>query len=235
MRFLILHTTNAHWESGAPPGPELVARVGRLIGEVAERGVLRDAAGLRASALGARVRFSRGVRTITPGPFPVGKGVPAGFAVVRAASLEEAIELTTKLGTALGDADLEVRPVTEAWDIGLGPKPEGVTTRRYMAVHNVVAPTSAQEAALARVLDELTQAGVLLAAERMQPGGTGTRVVTKTGRRTVVDGPFAESKELIAGYVILELPSQHEATEWALRYAEVVDSEEVDVRPLVDG
>jgi hypothetical protein len=51
-----MHKTNAHWESGAIPGPELIARVGTLLGEMAQAGVLRGAEGLRASSEGVRGR-----------------------------------------------------------------------------------------------------------------------------------------------------------------------------------
>jgi hypothetical protein len=52
MRFIIMHKSNAHWESGAIPGPELIARVGTLLGELAKAGALLAAEGLRASSDG---------------------------------------------------------------------------------------------------------------------------------------------------------------------------------------
>ena len=56
MRFIIMHKTNAHWESGAIPGPALIARVGTLLGELAKAGVLLGAEGLRASSEGVRLQ-----------------------------------------------------------------------------------------------------------------------------------------------------------------------------------
>jgi hypothetical protein len=71
--------------------------------------------------------------------------------------------------------------------------------------------------AMGRYMAELTQAGVLLAAEGLFPSTTGARVVYAKGKRTVVDGPFAEAKELVAGFYLIEVKSLEEAIEWASR------------------
>lgn len=65
--------------------------------------------------------------------------------------------------------------------------------------------------------EELAKAGVLLAAEGLHSSAAGARVVYAKGRRTVLDGPFAEAKELIAGFYLIEVRSREEAVEWASR------------------
>jgi hypothetical protein len=65
--------------------------------------------------------------------------------------------------------------------------------------------------------EEMAKAGVLLAAEGLLPSGAGARVVYRGGERTVIDGPFAESKELIAGFYLIQVKSREEAIEWARR------------------
>ncbi|GAA1183917.1 YciI family protein [Pseudonocardia alaniniphila] len=66
--------------------------------------------------------------------------------------------------------------------------------------------------------EELHKAGVLLAGEGLEPSGaSGARVIYSGGSRKVVDGPFAESKELVAGYYLLQVSSREEAIEWASR------------------
>ena len=65
--------------------------------------------------------------------------------------------------------------------------------------------------------EALHTAGVLVAAEGLNPAGKGARVEVKKGKRTVVDGPFTESKELVGGFYILDVPSLEVAIEWALR------------------
>ena len=65
--------------------------------------------------------------------------------------------------------------------------------------------------------EELVKAGVLLAAEGLQASSKGARVIFDHGKRTVVDGPFAETKELIAGFWMIQVKSKEEAIEWAKR------------------
>ena len=65
--------------------------------------------------------------------------------------------------------------------------------------------------------EEMYKAGVLVASEGLNPGGQGARIETVNGQRIVVDGPFAESKELVGGFYILEVKSRQEAIDWALR------------------
>ena len=68
-----------------------------------------------------------------------------------------------------------------------------------------------------RFNEELHKAGVLVASEGLNPAGRGARIEVKNGKRTVVDGPFTESKELVGGFYILDVPSLEAAIEWALR------------------
>jgi hypothetical protein len=72
-------------------------------------------------------------------------------------------------------------------------------------------------AEMQRFNDELARSGVLLAAEGLRPSADGARVHLKDGRTTVLDGPFAEAKEVIAGFWILQVHSREEAVEWVKR------------------
>jgi hypothetical protein len=78
-------------------------------------------------------------------------------------------------------------------------------------------PSAELIGAMVRFNDELAQAGVLLAAEGLHDSSRGARVVYAAGERSVVDGPFAESKELIAGFYLIDVRSKQEAIEWAKR------------------
>ena len=80
------------------------------------------------------------------------------------------------------------------------------------------APSGELLAAMARYNDELEQAGVLLDLAGLLPSAEGRRVRFSGGERSVVEGPFAESKTLIAGYWILQVKSMDEAVEWAERF-----------------
>ena len=81
--------------------------------------------------------------------------------------------------------------------------------------------------------EELQTAGVLVAAEGLNPGAPGARIVVSEGKRKVVDGPYAESKELIGGFYIIDVPSLAEAKAWALRCPTGLGSDDVlDIRQL---
>lgn len=238
MRFMIMHRTDAKTEAGAMPSPEFIERVGQMMGDLVKTGVLRDGEGLRPSSEGVRLQFTGGRRTITRGPFGGAKAVPAGFATLRVTSLDEAIDWVSRFAALIGDVDIDIRPVTEMWDLGVAPKPEGLTTTRYMAVHchdeagGDAPPAPELMAAMGRLIEEMTRAGVLLATEGMQPSAKGARIVSTGGKHKVTDGPFAEAKELIGGYVIVDVPSLDDAKDIALRYADVMGDITMDIRAL---
>ncbi len=96
-----------------------------------------------------------------------------------------------------------------------------------------IPPSPAVMEGVGRVVEEMTRAGVLLVAEGVRPSSEGARVTVSGGRRTVIDGPFAEAKELIGGFMLVQVRSVDEAVEWAARLAEVLDAE-VEVRPVVE-
>jgi hypothetical protein len=92
-------------------------------------------------------------------------------------------------------------------------------------------------AAMATYHEELQKAGVLLDASGLQPSSKGWRIRYSGGKRTVIDGPFAEAKELIAGYTVIQVRSRDEAMEWARRFpapfGDTTDSE-IEIRQMYD-
>jgi hypothetical protein len=84
--------------------------------------------------------------------------------------------------------------------------------------------------------EELVKAGIMLAGDGLQPSSKGKRIRISGSKRTVVDGPFAETKELIAGYWIWQVRSMEEAVEWARRCPEPMPGEESDleIRPVYE-
>lgn len=79
-------------------------------------------------------------------------------------------------------------------------------------------PEDSLAEAMARYDEALAQAGVLLDANVLQPSSKGWRLRYSGGQRTVIDGPFAETKELVAGYTLIQVRSREEAMEWARRF-----------------
>jgi hypothetical protein len=81
-----------------------------------------------------------------------------------------------------------------------------------------VMPTDEQITEMAEFHEELAKAGVLVAADGLHPTSKGFRIRYDGDRRTVVDGPFTESKELVAGFTTIDVRSREEALEWARRF-----------------
>ncbi|MCI0330090.1 MAG: YciI family protein [candidate division Zixibacteria bacterium] len=90
-------------------------------------------------------------------------------------------------------------------------------------------------AAMATYHEELAKAGMLLDASGLQPSSKGWRIQYSSGKRTVIDGPFAETKELIAGYTLIKVKSREEALEWSKRYPKPHFTDcEIEVRQLYE-
>ena len=96
-------------------------------------------------------------------------------------------------------------------------------------------PTQEEMAKMGRLIEEMTRAGVLIATDGLQPSSKGTRVEIAGGKFTVVDGPFAETKELISGYAIVQAKSKEHAIELAKRFLEVMGEGVSEIRLMHDG
>ena len=97
-----------------------------------------------------------------------------------------------------------------------------------------VMPSQQLLAAMGNYNEELVKAGVMLAGEGLQPSSKGKRVRFSGGKHTVIDGPFAETKELIAGYWLWQVRSMDEAVEW-LKKAPFEDGEELEIRRVFEA
>jgi hypothetical protein len=100
-----------------------------------------------------------------------------------------------------------------------------------------VMPSAELIAAMGRYNEELVKAGVLLAGEGLQPSSKGARVRIAGTERSVIDGPFAETKELIAGFWIIDVKSLDEAIEWVKRVPGPMDSDEpseIEIRQVFE-
>ncbi|MGD3105681.1 YciI family protein [Streptomyces sp. YGL11-2] len=116
MRFMMLVRIDERTAPAAGPSPELMAEMGRLMDEMTKAGVLLDTAGLRPSAEGSRVRLSGGKLSVTDGPFAEAKEVIGGYALLQAASKEEAVEWAKRFLRVHGDeweVTTEIRQVEE--------------------------------------------------------------------------------------------------------------------------
>jgi hypothetical protein len=127
MRFLSLYKTV---ETNTPPTQDEMDRMGKLIEEAMREGWLLATEGCLPSALGARVRSTGGKVTVTDGPFSESKELVGGFAILQAASKEEAIELCRRFLSVAGDGECELRQIYEPGDAECGPAHEAAAAQR---------------------------------------------------------------------------------------------------------
>ncbi len=99
-----------------------------------------------------------------------------------------------------------------------------------------VMPSTEMMAAMGDFNEQLVKAGVMLAGEGLHPSARGKRVQFSGSRRTVVDGPFAETKELVAGFWLWQVKSMDEAVEWVRRCPNPMPGDsEIEIRPLFEA
>jgi hypothetical protein len=239
MRFMIMHKNDPRTEAGLPPPIELVHEMGAFIGEYAAKGQMIDGAGLGASKTRTRLVFKNGQCTVKRGPYQGEHELPAATLLLKVSTREQAIGWAERYGKILGDGELEVGKVNEPWDIGLMPEPENAPLQMLLIEKGDQATEGAgrspeQKAALSRLRTEMTKAGVLVRSLRLQSSSRGKRLNFTNNELRVVDGPFAESKELIGGFAVMELSGFDEAIEMCRRYAKILGGTlEIDMR-LVD-
>lgn len=239
MRYLIAHKADSRSEQGIAPEKELVARVGQMIGRMSRARALEAGEGLGPTSRGARVRFRGGSRDVLPGPFTGGHELPASLSIIRTATLDDAVEWAASQAQALGDLDVDIRPVVEPWDLGFSEKPADLETTRYMVVRKADAATEAgtvpalsRRAAFAALLEDTSRTGVHVATEVVRPSAKGRRYLNTSDGISVYDGPFVESKELLGGYVIVKGDSLDAVDHWVREYIEAVGPREVDLLEL---
>jgi hypothetical protein len=125
MRFMMIVKASQDSEAGKMPGEELLAAMGKYNEELANAGALLAGEGLHPSSKGARVRFSGERRTVALGPFAPVEDLVAGFWLIQADSIEEAIAWARRCPNPMeGESEIEIRQVFEAADFGEAFTPE---------------------------------------------------------------------------------------------------------------
>jgi hypothetical protein len=239
MHFMIMHKNDAQTEAGQPPPPELVSKMGEFIGEYAKSGRFVDGAGLSGSKDRTRLVFRAGRCTIKHGPYAGEHELPSSVLQLKVATREQAIGWAERYGKVLGDGEIELGQVNEPWDIGLMPVPKNPPLR-FLLIEKADAETEAggrspqKKAELTRLKTEMTKAGVLVKSITLKPSISAKRLTFTNNALHVIDGPFAETKELIGGFAILNLSGMDEAVDLCRNYAAILGGTlEIDVR-LVD-
>ena len=125
MRFILMGVATQESEASPPPKPEAFAAMQEYNEDLAKRGILLAAEGLTPTSKGARVTFNDDERIVTDGPFAEAKEVIAGFSIIKASSLEEAINLVKRTPNIFpnGKAVVEIRKLMDVEDFGEGFTP----------------------------------------------------------------------------------------------------------------
>ena len=123
MRFMVIVPGNKESEAGVLPDEKILAAMGRFNEEMVKAGVMLAGEGLHPSSKGARLKFSGGKTTVTDGPFAESKELIAGFWLIQAKSMDEAIAWMKRAPFG-GGTEIEIRPVFEAEDFGAEFTPE---------------------------------------------------------------------------------------------------------------
>jgi hypothetical protein len=236
MRFMVMHKTDALMEAGGPPPERIVQEMGQFVQGAIKSGVFLDGAGLHRGALRVRVVFAGGTRSVSHGPFEGGNHLLASFAMIKASSMDHAIEIATRFAGVFGDTEIEIGPVVEPWDIGVMARPAHPPLR-FLLLRKADRGSesgAAEPAGLQPLVDELERDGILLSTATLLPSASGARYRKTGGKRIWTDGPFTESKELVAGFSIVKVASQAEARAWAEAYAAILGDNEVDIRAVAD-
>jgi hypothetical protein len=244
MRFMLLVKANKDFEAGVWPDETMLSEMAKYTDELVKAGAHLACERLQPSSKGARVRYAGEKFTVIDGPFAETKELVAGICLIQAKSLDDAIAWAKRV--PFHDGEIEVRPLFELTDFPVDPaeKPDGWRekeeqfradppprkpgTVRYMGLLKADPDTEAgalpDEKALGAMgafIEEGVKAGVFLSGEGLQPSSKSARVRYSESQRTVIDGPFAETKEMVAGYAILQFASRAEAIEWTKRFVQV--------------
>jgi hypothetical protein len=233
---MIMHKNDPRTEAGLPPPMDLVTKMGTFIGEYAKTGRFVDGAGLTGSKTRTRLVFRDGRCTVSHGPYRGENELPAATLLLKVRTREEAIGWAERYGKILGNGEIELGKVTEPWDLGLMPPPEDPPLQ-FLLIEKADEATETgtrnakQKAELTRLKTEMTKAGVLVSTLRLKPSASAKRLMFTNNDLRIVDGPFAESKELLGGFAVMELSSMDEAIEMCRRYTEILGGTlEIDVR-----
>lgn len=266
MRFLMMVKSNERTEAGILPTEQELADMGAFNERLIKANAMLAGDGLQASSKGSRVRIAGKKTTVIDGPFAEAKELLAGYWVIQVKSKAEAVEWAKQV--PLQEGEVELREIYELEDFPVSPeeKPDGwrekeqafrdapagpsrkAGTTRYLVAlkadkltETETSPGDAELfAKMGALMDEYVQKGAILAGDGLKPSKFGARIKYAGDKRTVVDGPFTESKELLAGYTVLQTATKEEAVEFGRRmltiHVEGVGAEagEVEVRQFFE-
>lgn len=261
MRFLAIVKSDERSEAGILPTEQLLSEMGEYNDQLLESGVMLGGEGLQPSSKGARIRISGTKTRVIDGPFAEAKELVAGYWVIQASSRQAATEWLER--APFQEGEVELRPLFEPEDFPIdraersdasnpskpfqtvNPRKPG--TKRFTLLLKADRYTEAGGPAneqllseMGALMEEMTRAGVLLSGDGLKPSVEGVRIAYSGRDRRVIDGPFTESKELVAGYCVVQTETRQQAIEWACRMLDIhvrgiaAEQGEIEVRQLFE-
>jgi hypothetical protein len=230
MQFLIVRKADNDSEAGVKPSRELIEAMGEYIDTLAAEGRLLAGEGLKPSSTGVRVTFGPGRKAVTvDGPFAETRELVAGFSIIEAASMDEAVEwvMGWPAEDAHGHAEIEIRPIGCPGGLsGFGnPSEEESPKPRYMVMLKANERSETDWNPGPEILGRMSEAnragheaGFLIAGHGLSSSRHAKRVSFTKGKPTVLDGPFAEIKEMVAGFWVLRVDGIDDVIAWAESY-----------------
>jgi hypothetical protein len=266
MRCMMLVKSNETIEKTGLASEQDLVEMGRYNDELTRAGVVLAGEGFLPSSKGARVRLDRGEFRVTKGPFPEPNRLIAGFWTLETQSKQEAVRWLERAPASAGE--VELRPLYDPEDFPVDPAeqsggwrdqelaardahkqtppPRLPGTKRFILLLQSDAATEAGRMPTEETLSKmgaLMEAGVrdgsMLGGDGLKPSALGVKMKSAGGKRTLLDGPFAETKELVAGYTLLQLRSLEDAIAFAKRWLEIhvlvgVPAAEIEIRELME-
>ena len=191
-----------------------------------------------------RVTFQGGKATAIES-VPPGEDAVGTFTMIDAESKQDAIEWVKRLPRRTGDEEIEIREGgcpggVPSVSLSKAGRADAEATRFVVMLKanpQEEAGRIPEEARLRAMViknEASVKSGIMLAGEGLQPSSRGARVTFSSGKATVVDGPFAEAKELVAGFWLIQARSREEALEWVKAYPFPYLDAEVELRQAID-
>jgi hypothetical protein len=268
MRVMMLLKSDSKAEAGVMPDTKLLTDMGNYNQAMVDAGVMIGGEGLQPSSEGARIRIAKGRTTVTDGPFSEAKELVAGYFMLRTKSLQEAIDWAKKIPgeSEDGEGEIELRPLFETEDFPVDdseqaggwrekelaarqapPAPGPEKGARYIGflkankhTESGMMPSEKVLQEMGALMQDMTERGILISGEGLKPTAQGAKIKLSKSKRTVVDGPFTEAKEIVAGFMMYRAKTKAEAIEWARRWLQIhvdgtgIESSEIEVRRVYE-
>ena len=269
MRFMVLVKASEQSEAGVLPDEKMLSEMGAYNAELIKAGVMIGGDGLQASSMGTRVRITGNKTRLIDGPFAEAKELVAGYWLLQAKSKQEAIDWLQRAPFQEGEVEIRPLFEPEDFPVDPAEQPDGwrdkerelreatgqpfqtITprkpgTKRFIALLKAdrgtetgALPSEQLLTEMGGLMEEMTKAGVMLSGEGLKPSAEGVRIAYSGNERRVIEGPFS-SKELLAGYALIQTKTKDEAVEWARRCIDIhvrgtgVEQGEIEVRQLFE-